>query len=129
MQIATELRDDDWLPWRNPCKAWIGILHLKRETLYSIAGSWGGWSIGAERDPIAILISGKIILELVPLFLRFLEPVHVPDPLQIICALGAHQIDNMPVSRDVARRTFLCATVPFTVPAKPVSVWFGPPLN
>ena len=53
----------------------------------------------------------------------------MPDPLQIIGPLGTHQIDNMPVRCDVTRWTFSGAAVPLAVPAEPVSVWLGPPLD
>ena len=53
----------------------------------------------------------------------------MPDPLQIIRAFGAHEIDNMPVSRDVPRWSFLCPTVPFPIPAEPVSIRLCAPLN
>ena len=95
----------------------------------AIGGHGSGWSVGAESDPVAVVLSWKIILEAIPLFLWLIEPAHVPDPLQIIGVLGAHQIDNMPVGRDVARWSFACPSVPFAVPAKPVSVRLRPPFD
>src|SRR4029077_17896614 len=71
----------------------------------------------------------KIILETIPVFLRLIEPIHMPDPLQIIRAFGAHQIGNMPVRRDVARRTFSGPAIPLAVPAEPVSIRLSPPLD
>ena len=129
MQIAAEFRDNDWLPWRNSRKARISIAHFKRETLAAVAGHWRGWSISAECNPIAITLSGKIILEPVPFSLRLVEPIGMPDPLQIIRALGTHKIDNMPVSRNVAGWSFLCPAVPLPIPAKPVSIRLRAPFD
>src|SRR5436190_12570763 len=53
----------------------------------------------------------------------------MPDPQQIVRAFIAHQIDNVPVSRDVACRPFLLAAIPFTIPAEPVPIWLRAPLD
>src|SRR5207248_9267762 len=107
----------------------ISVPHFERETLSAIAGNGSGWSVGAESDPVAIGFTRKIILEAVPFLLGLIEPVNVPDPLEIICALDTHQIDDMPVSRNVARWAFLRSPIPIAVPAKPVSVRLRSPLD
>src|SRR6266496_5854117 len=106
MQITTELSDNDRLARCDFHNARIGLAHFKRQTLRAICSHRRRWSVGAERDPVAIVSTWKIILETIPIFLRLIEPVDVPNPLQIIRTLGAHQIDNMSVSRDVACWTF-----------------------
>src|SRR5438128_1941572 len=129
VQVATEFGDDDLFSGRNFRKARISLPHFKRETLGAVAHRWSSWSISAEPDPIAIIFAGKIVLEAVPRFLRLIEPIYVPDPLQIIGTFPAHKIDNVPVSCDIPRRTCLGAPVPFSIPAKPVSVRLRPPLD
>src|SRR5205814_7730215 len=54
---------------------------------------------------------------------------HMPEPLQIIGPFSAHQIDNVAISGDVALRTLTRAAVPFSIPAKPIPIRFGPPLD
>ena len=75
------------------------------------------------------MFPGKVILEGIPFSLWLIQPIHMPDPQQIVRAFIAHQIDNVPVSRDVACRPFLLAAIPFTIPAEPVSVWLRAPLD
>src|SRR4030095_2873936 len=128
MQITTELGDNDRLVRCDFSKARIGFAHFKRQILGTIRRHGRGWSVGTKSDPVALVFAWKIILETVPVRLRLIEPVDVPDPLQIIGALGAHQINDMPVRCDVACRTFSGAAVPLAVPAEPVSVRLGAPL-
>src|SRR3954469_7972362 len=90
---------------------------------------WGCWSVGADRNPIAVFRSGKIILERIPFSLRLIEPVHVPDPLQVQRALFPHQVDDVAVCLNEPGRARLWSTVPFAVPTKPFAVRLGAPLD
>src|SRR5439155_756913 len=83
VQVTTKLGDNDWFARCDFHKARIGLAHFERETLSAIAGHGSGWSVGAESDPVAIGLTRKIILEAVPFLLWLIEPVHVPDPLEI----------------------------------------------
>src|ERR1700730_7108283 len=127
VQVAAELRDDDRFMRRESAQARISFLHFESKSLRAVAHHWRGRSIGAERDTIAIVFTGKIILERVPFLFRLIEPVDVPNPGEIIGALPAHKIDNVPVGGDVALRAFTCATLPFSVPTEPLSVALRPP--
>src|SRR6266571_5566653 len=129
MQIAAEFSDNEWFVRRDFDQPGVSVAHFESKTFRSIASCRRCWSVSAERHPIAIIFSRKIILKPVPFSLRLIEPVHMPDPLQIIRALSAHEIDNVPVGRDVPRWSILCPTVPFPIPAKPVSIRFRPPLD
>src|SRR4030095_6814012 len=129
VQIATELGNDDRLARCEFHDAQIGLAYFECETFRAIERQGRRGSIGAKGDPVAIVFTWKIILETIPIFLRLIEPIHMPNPLQIIGAFGAHQVDNMPVSRDVACWAFSGAAIPFPVPAEPISVWLSPPLD
>src|SRR4030095_14989201 len=127
MQITTKLGYNDRLARCDFHKTRIGLAHFKRQTFRAIRCHGCGWSVDTESDPVAIVFTRKITFETVPVGLRLIEPVDVPDPLQIIGALGAHQINDTPVRCDVACRTFSGAAVPLAVPAEPVSVRLSPP--
>src|SRR5205085_1338325 len=129
MQLATELGDDNWLSGRDVRHARISFVDFNSECLEAFACPRREWSVSAERDPVAIVLAWKIILERVPLSLGLIVPVDVPDPGQIVRAFPAHKIDNAAVSRDVALRSFSRAAVPFPVPTEPIPVRFGPPFN
>src|SRR5206468_6730988 len=129
VQIATELGNNDRLARCDFHEARIGLAHFKGQTLRPIARRWRGRSIGTESNPVAIVSAWKIILETIPIFLRLIEPVDVPNPLQIIRPLGTHQVDNMPVCCDVPCWAFSGAAVPLAVPAEPLSVGLRPPLD
>src|SRR5450631_1131232 len=53
----------------------------------------------------------------------------MPNPLQIIRAFRAHDIDNVPVSGDVTPWPRFRTAIPFAVPAEPISVRLSPPLD
>src|SRR5438552_7930607 len=129
VQIAAKLGDDHRFVRRDFCETRISLAHFELEAFRAVTSCRRGRSVGTERDPIAIIFARKIILEPVPAFLRLIEPVDVPDPLQIIRAFRAHKIDYVSISTDVTRRTLDCATIPFPVPAEPIPVWFSPPLD
>src|SRR5437773_1025008 len=129
VQNAAELGNDDRLTRCDFREARISLAHFKRQTLRAIGGQGCGWSIRAKSNPVAIALTWKVILETVPIFLRLIEPVDVPNPLQVIGTLSAHQIDDMPVGYDVTCGTFSGAAVPLAIPAKPVSVRLGPPFD
>ena len=48
------------------------------------------WTIRAQRHPIAVCFSRVIIFESIPFRFRLVEPVDVPDPMQIVGAFGTH---------------------------------------
>src|SRR4029453_12880763 len=121
MKITTKLGDNDRLAGRDFHQARIGLAHFKRQTLRAIRRHGREWPISTQRDPVTIIFSWKIILETIPVFLGLIEPVDMPNPSQVACALGAHHVNYMPVSGDVAWRPFSCAAVPFAIPAEPVS--------
>src|SRR5438876_3895276 len=129
VQIAAKLGDDHRFVRRDLCETWIGLTHFELEAYRAFTSCRRGRAVGAERDPIAIIFARKIIFEPVPAFFRLIEPVDVPDPLQIIRAFRAHKVDYVPISSDVTRRALDCATIPFSVPAEPIPVWFSPPLD
>src|SRR6266566_3985593 len=122
MQIAAEFSDNDWFVRRDFDQAWVSVAHFESKTFSSIASCRRCRSIRAKRNPVAITLSRKIIFKPVPFLLRLIEPVHMPDPLQMFRAFGAHEIYNMPIGCDVLRWSFLCPTVPFPIPAKPVPI-------
>src|SRR6266487_1775402 len=129
MQIAAELRDNHWLARRKLGQTRVGFAQLEAQAFCSIARHRCNWPVGAERDPVAIAFAWEIIFETVPFSLRLIEPVHVPDPLQVVGPFRAHEIDNMAIRRDVASRAFSGTTVPFAVPTKPFPVWFHSPFD
>src|SRR6266567_4836336 len=129
MQIAAEFSDNDWFVRRDFDQPWVSVAHFESKTFRPVASCRRCWSVSAERHPIAIIFSRKIILKPVPFSLGLIEPVNMPDPLQIIRAFSAHEIDNVAVSRDVPGWSFLCAAVPLPIPAKPVSIRLRAPLD
>ena len=90
MQIAPELRDDDRLARRDFREARVGFAQLEAQAFCSVPCHRRNWPVAAERDPIAIVFPGEIIFERVPFPLWLIEPVYVPDPLQIVRAFRAH---------------------------------------
>src|SRR6266513_246102 len=78
---------------------------------------------------IAMFFARKIIFEGVPLLLRLIQPVHVPDPLQVVRAFRPHQINDATVCGNIFRWSNLDATVPFAIPTKPFSVRLRSPLD
>src|SRR3984893_13291616 len=129
VQIAAELGEDDRLTRREFGYARVGFINLKPQRFEPFVGAGRKRSISAECDPVVIIIAWKIIFERVPFRFGLVVPVDMPDPRQIVCALSAHQIDNVAVGRDVTLRAFTLAAIPFPVPTEPVPVRFGPPLN
>src|SRR5260370_19177711 len=129
MQIAAELGDDNWFSGHEFDQAWISFINSKPERLEPLVGARRKRAISAERYPVAIILARKIIFERIPFCFRVVVPIHMPDPGQIVRAFRTHQIDNVPVSRDVTLRSFDCAAIPFSVPTKPGPVRFGPPLD
>ena len=129
MKRAAELGDHDRLSGRYSRQARIRARHLEPETFRAVDVARGEWAVSTQRDPITIRISRIIILEPVPFRFGLIEPVHVPNPLQIIGALPAHQVHDMAVRRHVSRRSVLRAAVPFSVPGKPFSVRLGSPFH
>src|SRR6266404_2271712 len=128
MQVAAEFRDDDRLARRDFREARVGFAQLEAQAFCSVPRHRCNWPVGAQCDPIAIVFPGEIIFERVPFPLWLIEPVYVPDPLQIVRAFRAYQIDNVPICRDVAPWARAGAAIPFAVPAKPFPIRFGPPL-
>src|ERR1700730_15298579 len=116
VQIASELGDDDRFPRRELGQARVRFAHFEFKTFRAVAGQQRGWSVSAEREPVAVIFAGKIILERVPFSFRLVPPVHLPDPGQIIRTLTSHEIDNVTVGRDVTLWSFDCTAVPFAVP-------------
>src|SRR3954449_5237572 len=88
----------------------------------------GKWAISADRQPIAIICSRKIILEPIPVSVRVVVPIDVPDPLQVASALRPHQVNNMPIRCDKERRAG-AVPVPFPVPGKPLAVRLQTPID
>ena len=129
MQIAAELGDNDRLSGDEFGQTWIRLIDFEAKTLETFAGSRCKRPVCAKRDPVAIIVTGKIILERVPFRLRLVVPIDVPHPSQVICAFGPHKIDNVAIGRDVTRGSFARAAVPLAVPTEPISVRLGPPLD
>src|SRR5256885_14775851 len=129
VQIAAELGNDDRFARSEFGQTRISFAHFKCETFGAITRQRSGRAVSAERDPVAIMFSRKIIFERIPFSFRLIEPVYMPDPGQIIGAFRAHKIDNVAVSRDVTLRSLAGAPIPFTVPTKPFSVRLRSPLD
>jgi len=105
------------------------LRHFEPEVFGAVASRWRGWAINAQAEPLTVIRAREIIFERVPSSFRLIEPVHVPDPLQIVSALGSHEIDDMAIGFDVTSRPFLGPTIPFSVPGKPIAVWFRAPFD
>src|ERR1700731_3119678 len=129
VQITAEFRDNDRLLRRDFCEARISFINFEAKTFETFVRSRRKWAVSAECDPVAIIFAWKIILESIPFRFRLVVPIDVPDPLQIVRAFRAHEIDNVLVNRDVTLWSFLCAAIPFSVPTKPIAVRLGPPLH
>ena len=129
MSITAKLRDHDRLSRRDLHQTRVRRPHLEPKTFSAVDGARRQRAVGTERHPIAVIFPRIIILEPVPFRFRFVEPVHVPDPLQVVRSLRAHEIHDVAVGVDVTLRTALRAAVPFPIPGKPISIRLRAPFD
>src|SRR5207244_11939217 len=69
----------------------ICFAQFKSKTLPTIFHSRRGRPVRAQRHPIAIIFAREIIFKRIPFLLRLIQPVHMPDPVQIV---GAFRSDR-----------------------------------
>src|SRR5690242_8441029 len=129
VQIATKLRNDNRLAWCDFNQSRICLTQLKSETFRAVPGAWCRRTVNTKRDPIAIILAGKVIFEGVPFLLRLIEPIHVPDPLHVLGTFVPYQVNDVAIGGNVLRRPNPGSAVPIAIPTEPLPVWFRPPLH
>src|SRR6476661_7668023 len=98
------------------------------ESVWFLLALRGKRSVGANCQPVAVIFAREIGLEPIPMCLGIVVPVHVPDPLQVGGTRRPHEINDVPISRNVARRSGVMA-VPFSIPGKPTAVRLQTPVD
>src|SRR5438876_3337019 len=129
VQIATKLCNDNRLARYDFDQSWVCLTQLESETFRAVPGPRRRWTVNTKRDPIAVILARKIVFKRVPFLLRLIEPVHVPDPLQVVGTFIAHQVNDAAVRGNVFARSDLSAPIPGPIPAKPFPIRLGPPLH
>src|SRR5438477_8842248 len=129
VQVATKLRNDNRLARCDFGQSLVVLTQLESETFWPVPGARGRWTVNTKRDPIAIILAGKIGFERIPFLLRLIEPVHVPDPLQVVGTFVAYQVNDVAVSGNILRRPSPGSAIPGAVPTEPLPVWFRPPFH
>src|SRR5438270_11502916 len=104
VQVATKLRNDKRHARDDLDQSRVGLTQLESETFCPVPGARGRWTVNTKRDPIAIILAGKIGFERIPFLLRLIEPVHVPDPLHVVGTFVAYQVNDVAVSGNILRR-------------------------
>ena len=127
VQVATKLRNDNRLARCDFDQSRVCLTQLESETFCPVPGARGRWTVNTKRDPIAIILAGKIGFERIPFLLRLIEPVHVPDPLHVVGTFVPHQVNDMMIGGNILRRPNPGSAIPATVPTEPLPVWFRPP--
>src|SRR2546423_4436530 len=129
VQIATKLRDDNWLARYDFDQSRVCLMQLESETFRPVPGAWCRWTVNTKRDPIAIILAGKILFECVPFLLRLIEPVHVPDPLHVVRTFVADQVNDVAVRVDILCRSQPGFPVPGAVRTDTPPLLFRPPIH